>query len=499
MNHKGPESGANPVLFWKTPREYFPLSIEEISANEMNRWQGWECLAGQNHIHISFEGDIYRGTCQVGGKYGNIFSDPVFPESSIICTKRKCVCGAEMVIPKYRSTQGHRQKLRLETKTDELPASPIAVTGYKNRVPEISAKTVMWNLGRRCNYSCSYCSPDFHSKTEKLRTAEEFKKGVSNVLDGLAHEGRLSFFFSGGEPTLYPGFNEVVHNLVQQGHAVSISTNGSRKASVYLDLIDSASLSVSAHLEFYKQADFIENLRRLVLKVLKSRITSKPIYSWIDIKVMTPPGKIGAAKELAEKLAKIPYFHHFAAINFQILWVPDRVNEFYSYNQEELDFFSEYNKAASPLHVERSILQKLNGECLHSAIYMAIYRSQKRWEKFKIDFLIRNWVRFQTTPVMRLFFLLHYYIKNPKAIKSRFFNVWIPMRNWLRNKLSWTQSIQLMMKTAYRERDTHFKKWRYILAKPYWYFYGKLHFVRVAIAYFKKRLPGGGPPTEKSS
>lgn len=557
METSDPVSGAEPVLFWEKPEEYHPIAIETISAKQLNNWQGWECLAGQNHIHISFEGDIYRGTCHVGGKYGNVFSDPTFPTGNVICNKPKCVCGAEMMIPKFKEPFEDRPHLKLSKKATTLPTDPIAVTGYKSRDPKKARKTVMWNLGRRCNYSCTYCSPDFHSKTEPMRSAQQLQTGIQNVIERFGHGDPLSFYFSGGEPTLFPGFKSSIEYLVSAGHIVSVSSNGSRRKEYYLDLIKLASISFSVHLEFYKKEQFVDMLKYLVHEITKSRVTKEPILNWIDIKVMTAPGRIEEVKSLAEEIVKIPFFHRFAALNFQILWKPDRVNEFYEYTQEELWFFENFNKKETAIRLKKtSRWHYLTLPYLWAASYVLYSRVQKFgerclvkfWElndKFPLvgrarffashpieflkfilarllkifwDFYDRtlfirkpiNWLLYNffhpiefvkgvSAGILRIpivkkpFYALTYYVRQPKELGTLFKNFWIPLRNFFVDRMSWHTSFRLKLRTLYLERGTLMRKFRYIFEKPYWFVYKKLHFVRVVYAYLKSKLTGRNP------
>ena len=43
-------------------------NVNNITAQELNRFEGWECWAGVQQISISNTGDVYRAICKVGGK-----------------------------------------------------------------------------------------------------------------------------------------------------------------------------------------------------------------------------------------------------------------------------------------------------------------------------------------------------------------------------------------------------------------------------------------------
>lgn len=76
-------------------------NVNNITAKELNRFEGWECWAGVQQISISNTGDVYRAICKVGGKIGNIYEGTFnMPEDTIICNKPDCICAADVQISK---------------------------------------------------------------------------------------------------------------------------------------------------------------------------------------------------------------------------------------------------------------------------------------------------------------------------------------------------------------------------------------------------------------
>jgi MoaA/NifB/PqqE/SkfB family radical SAM enzyme len=78
-----------------------------------------------------------------------------------------------------------------------------------------------WHMNDLCNLRCEYCFFDYFTKENPLvgrlnpqEIYEAFKKTGKN----------WHLFLSGGEPMLYPRFNELI-NLLQQDHGIQISTN----------------------------------------------------------------------------------------------------------------------------------------------------------------------------------------------------------------------------------------------------------------------------------
>jgi hypothetical protein len=80
------------------------LDGNTVNANDLilqgsNKHTGWTCWSGVDQINVSFEGNIYRADCQVGGSIGNIqnFALPRLPQ---ICNKTSCNCLSDIYIRK---------------------------------------------------------------------------------------------------------------------------------------------------------------------------------------------------------------------------------------------------------------------------------------------------------------------------------------------------------------------------------------------------------------
>ena len=77
------------------------------------------------------------------------------------------------------------------------------------------------DLGYICNYRCSYCPPALHSGKQWVD-----KSDLINFLE--ASKPKL-VIFHGGEPTLYPGFIDVLTQIKNRlGAGTSVVTNASK-------------------------------------------------------------------------------------------------------------------------------------------------------------------------------------------------------------------------------------------------------------------------------
>ena len=106
---------------------------------------------------------------------------------------------------------------------------------------------VEWNLGKRCNYDCSYCPSNIHDNSSP-HTDIEILKATIDKLATLGKPIRLSF--TGGEPTVHPKFNELIKYARYKGiHWISVTTNGTLPFEFYSSLpVDQYVFSL--HLEY---------------------------------------------------------------------------------------------------------------------------------------------------------------------------------------------------------------------------------------------------------
>ena len=72
--------------------------------------------------------------------------------------------------------------------------------------------TVTWDVGRRCNYDCTYCPPhrhdnfSKHADLETLSRTGQFVFDYARLLMPYKKNKRVNLNFTGGEPTANPNF-----------------------------------------------------------------------------------------------------------------------------------------------------------------------------------------------------------------------------------------------------------------------------------------------------
>lgn len=259
--------------------------VEDMIAQDLNQFQGWSCDAGLESLYVDYDGSVWVANCagsranpnsnhpDLKGKFGyvgSIMEDHyAWPKQPVICPFRYCGCGADIPVTK-RGAAG-----QVVRRTHPWP------------------RFVQWDLGRWCNYSCSYCWPDVHNKTDPHKSLDVMRRAVDRIHQEWSGGHRTQWSFGGGEPTINPDFIDIVEYLHSHGDYVSLVTNGSRSEDYYRRLSRVAdSIQFSLHFEFWKRDVFERNLRAS-LEEFRARGSG-----WAEIKIMAKPGHVAESQDL---------------------------------------------------------------------------------------------------------------------------------------------------------------------------------------------------------
>lgn len=132
----------------------------------------------------------------------------------------------------------------------------IKTTAIKLLRPE--PMMVTWDLGRRCNYDCTYCestrhdlvSPH-HNMDEFLKTFEFIKSWTKQYNDKKQIVSTTNINFTGGEPTVNPNFWKLAEHINNQGdYNLSLTTNGAWAIKHTKDIVKNfKGITISYHAE----------------------------------------------------------------------------------------------------------------------------------------------------------------------------------------------------------------------------------------------------------
>jgi MoaA/NifB/PqqE/SkfB family radical SAM enzyme len=93
---------------------------------------------------------------------------------------------------------------------------------------------VEWNLGKRCNYDCSYCPAVIHDNTSPHTDINILK----NAVDELSKINNIRISFTGGEPCVHPKILDLLEYAKPKVSWLNVTTNGTRTAEFYVDILD---------------------------------------------------------------------------------------------------------------------------------------------------------------------------------------------------------------------------------------------------------------------
>lgn len=138
---------------------------------------------------------------------------------------------------------------------------PIKVEAFT----EFPYRLVEWKLHDKCNYNCFFCGDENKLGKVGWYDLETNKKLVDSIVKS-AGDKPLWVQYTGGEPTLYPKFVELLEYTKSKNALVYVISNGSRTLRYWKELRDSKSLDIltitfhSQQLADYKHIAELANL-----------------------------------------------------------------------------------------------------------------------------------------------------------------------------------------------------------------------------------------------
>ena len=170
---------AKPLVILTDDNRKVLASIEDIVAAKLNKFQGWICSTGIQSLYIDFDGNVWNGNCSGGvgkwllkanklawGHLGNINTGFSVPTEKVVCPYKTCGCGSDIVVTKYKNDNALDFVNSHTTDIDKkfVDIKNISAVKFTHIVP----KQILWDIGRQCNYNCSYCWPDVHNTKDCL-------------------------------------------------------------------------------------------------------------------------------------------------------------------------------------------------------------------------------------------------------------------------------------------------------------------------------------------
>lgn len=299
-----------PIRTYNEKGQWRDWSTDELVGQKLNYLNGWKCGAGVDSLFIDMDGRVWTASCRVGGPLGSVWDDFNVPDDWIDCTRNVCSCGADLFIPKTSKIEFKnllRKGQNLVTETNLLDTELTNFVAME-RTHASTQKQIYWEIGRRCNYDCSYCWPWIHNNTEPHKPLEDLMRATHLIEEKFTKGKSVNFIISGGEPTTNKDFLDWLRYLNACGHHVSLHSNGSRKPEYYQEIIHYGDLNLSVHFEFYDRARFV----KVVEAIAKEKAENKNVrVGHLEIKFMMAPHNRDETLSLEEELKNIPHFKEY--------------------------------------------------------------------------------------------------------------------------------------------------------------------------------------------
>jgi organic radical activating enzyme len=352
-------------IYDKTSK-YIRLSVDETIARNLNRWQDWQCSAGVRGLYIDFDGNLwvcntasskldrfnfdewrsllkqhkpenptdewwpiqnamgleYRktkdafrkvlpNTAEIKDQYpgflGNISDGYDLPTEWISCPWDSCGCGADVILSKAKTSM---YELMLSVTNESWEGKENTLKDVVDNIDDPVAVEmnfpipyqILWDIGRRCNYDCSYCWTSVHNRTDDHKDFDMLIKTSDRLIDEWSQGEPIRWNFGGGEPTLHPKFLEWMKHLKNRNQWTMVTTNGTRdhkywsEAAQYLN-----SINMSAHFDGLQDEKDEDRFVRNIEAICK-HFDEHDDDHWLEVKLMAPPKYIDRAVKLRDKI-----------------------------------------------------------------------------------------------------------------------------------------------------------------------------------------------------
>lgn len=155
--------------------------------------------------------------------------------------------------------------------------------------------SITWELGRRCNYDCMYCSPRWHDDTSKHKTLAELKANWISIFEqSQSRNLKYKISFTGGEVTgnknFYPFVKWLRENYSANIKQILLTTNGSATYKYYSKLFEVVdNISFSVHSEHINEQKFFDTVIKLHSTIAKDKFIHVNIMneSWNQSRIPT--------------------------------------------------------------------------------------------------------------------------------------------------------------------------------------------------------------------
>ena len=244
----------------------------------------------------------------------------------------------------------------------------------ENRWNHQGTVKVEWNLGKRCNYDCSYCPKSIHDNSSPH--TDYFI--LQNAVDKLLTIGKpLRISLTGGEPSVHPDIERLIKYIKSKNIWLSMTTNGTRPAMWYSTQV----------LDQYVFSLHFEHDWKKVLRTIR-QVTEQIHGARILVQVMAHQDKMDEVRQADDflRVNNIPYNMR------RVRWTEGDHDLFddMRYDQKDLDWIISQTSTVGPNTI---LFYKDKEEMLHANDVIKLHKNQfKGWScNAGLESLMINW------------------------------------------------------------------------------------------------------------
>jgi molybdenum cofactor biosynthesis enzyme MoaA len=187
---------------------------------------------------------------------------------------------------------------------------------------------VLWNLTKRCNYDCGYCSSFIHDSVSPFVDMDLVDSLISICKRWCGSDRKIKWSITGGEPYLDPNFLNVLEQLDSQPFTEQINTisNGSLPLEKYLQSAKFVA-GITFSLHFERDND---ELNKIIKKIIAVKEQTDILVS---VNVMFLPGQTTEVQKVVNELDQ----HRVSYIVRLITPLDEEANKIKSYTNDTAD------------------------------------------------------------------------------------------------------------------------------------------------------------------
>ncbi|NQT75673.1 MAG: radical SAM protein [Candidatus Omnitrophica bacterium] len=206
--------------------------LKRLIENQLLKKQtkGKLCLAGSKYAFVDSTGEVYKCSRERKNSMGNFLEhDFRLYDRPLPCEFEYCPCEFTWLVEEeaIREKQDMKDQDKIEA---DLPLTELsgkaAVCQTQDKYPAPGRVYWCWDIHNACNYKCPYCwlNTPHEDAPKDVHPYPGIDKLVKIWADIYKKYGRCHIHISGGEPSIYPSFFELIGKLSQL-HYVEFDTN----------------------------------------------------------------------------------------------------------------------------------------------------------------------------------------------------------------------------------------------------------------------------------